>query len=237
MAASPPTIILLFPDVLQVLTVASESTAAVIFEVERSRFFAHGIAEFMLDCWCTLYYADAAAAARLASPARAAECYRWLSQSLWTWSARDAERCAMRSPSLSFFPLHRWPHKFSHFLQDHPEIDLWPQSFLQTALSVSRTHTPFWPNLLLGFTDDKIVVLCDQYDGCPSKYGLEAMQGVNLTVTEIDIETVGTNVTIEGEGLDYDALVKAIESTGAVVHSIDQIVAEKEIVEMVSRKR
>jgi uncharacterized protein len=63
------------------------------------------------------------------------------------------------------------------------------------------------------------------------------VEGLNLTVTEIDIETVGTNVTIEGEGLDYDALVKAIESTGAVVHSIDQIVAGKQIVEMVSRKR
>lgn len=63
------------------------------------------------------------------------------------------------------------------------------------------------------------------------------VQGLNLTVTEIDIETVGTNVTIEGEELDYDALVKAIESTGAVVHSIDQIVAGEKIVEMVSRKR
>jgi hypothetical protein len=63
------------------------------------------------------------------------------------------------------------------------------------------------------------------------------VHGLNLTVTEIDIETVGTNVTVEGEGLDYDALVKAIESTGAVVHSIDEIVAGKEIVEMVSRKR
>lgn len=63
------------------------------------------------------------------------------------------------------------------------------------------------------------------------------VHGLNLTVTEIDIETVGTNVTVEGENLDYDALVKAIESTGAVVHSIDQIVAGKQIVEMVSRKR
>jgi uncharacterized protein len=63
------------------------------------------------------------------------------------------------------------------------------------------------------------------------------VQGLNLTVTEIDIETVGRNVTIEGDGLDYEALVKAIESTGAVVHSIDQIVAGKKIVEMVPRKR
>jgi uncharacterized protein len=59
------------------------------------------------------------------------------------------------------------------------------------------------------------------------------VQGLNLTVTEIDIETVGTNVTVEGKNLDYDALVKAIESTGAVVHSIDQIVAGNQIVEMV----
>jgi hypothetical protein len=69
---------------------------------------------------------------------------------------------------------------------------------------------------------------------------IEAVPGVyglNITVTEIDIETVGTNVTIEGENLDYDALVKAIESTGAVVHSIDQIVAGKEIIEAVNRRR
>lgn len=63
------------------------------------------------------------------------------------------------------------------------------------------------------------------------------VHGLNVTVTEIDIETVGTNVTVEGENLDYDALVKAIESTGAVVHSIDQIVAGKEIIEAVNRRR
>jgi hypothetical protein len=175
MAASPPRIILLFPDVLQVLAVANESTAAVILEVKRSRFFAHGIAEFMLDCWFTMYYsADAPASARFAFPVRAAEFYRCLSQFLWTWSTRGAERYDMRAETLSFCRFGRWPHKFSHFLQNHPEINLRPQSFRQTALSVSKSHTPFWPNLLLGSGDDKIVVLCDQYDGYPSKYGLEA---------------------------------------------------------------
>lgn len=63
------------------------------------------------------------------------------------------------------------------------------------------------------------------------------VQGLNITVTEIDVETVGTNVTIEGEGLNFDAIVAAIERTGAVVHSIDQIVAGKEIVEAVARSR
>lgn len=63
------------------------------------------------------------------------------------------------------------------------------------------------------------------------------VQGLNITVTEIDVETVGTVVTIEGEGLDYEAIVAAIERTGAVVHSVDQIVAGKEIIEMVARSR
>lgn len=63
------------------------------------------------------------------------------------------------------------------------------------------------------------------------------VRGLNITVTEIDIETVGTDVTIEGENLDVDALVHAIESAGAVVHSIDQLLAGSQIVQQVPRKR
>jgi hypothetical protein len=65
----------------------------------------------------------------------------------------------------------------------------------------------------------------------------EGVQALNITVTEIDIETVGTEVTVEGERIDYPALVKAIESTGAVVHSIDQLAAGSRIVERVERAR
>jgi hypothetical protein len=64
--------------------------------------------------------------------------------------------------------------------------------------------------------------------------GVEAL---NIVVTEIDIETVGTNITIEGNQLNYSALVKAIESTGAVVHSIDQLAAGNRIIEPVKRER
>ncbi len=63
------------------------------------------------------------------------------------------------------------------------------------------------------------------------------VEGVNITVTEIDVETVGMDVTIEGNGFSYDAMVKAIESTGAVVHSIDQIICGSRMVEGVSRSR
>lgn len=59
----------------------------------------------------------------------------------------------------------------------------------------------------------------------------------NITVGEIDVETIGTNITIEGEGLDYDEIERAIETTGAVVHSLDQIVAGDHILEDTPRRR
>lgn len=66
---------------------------------------------------------------------------------------------------------------------------------------------------------------------------VEGVQAVNVTVTEIDIETVGTEVTIEGEEINYSALLETIESTGAVVHSIDQLACGSRIVERVKRER
>lgn len=65
----------------------------------------------------------------------------------------------------------------------------------------------------------------------------EGVQSVNITVGEIDIETVGMDIVIEGDHMSYDEIVQAIERTGAVVHSLDQIVCGERIVEMVSRAR
>ncbi len=76
-----------------------------------------------------------------------------------------------------------------------------------------------------------IVDLAQQIDS------VAGVQAVNITVTEIDIETVGMNVTIEGDDIDYAALIKAIEDAGAVVNSIDQIVTGDRIVEAVKRTR
>ena len=66
---------------------------------------------------------------------------------------------------------------------------------------------------------------------------LPNVEAVNLTVTEIDVETVGMDVVIEGNGLNHEAIVKAIESTGAVVHSIDQLISGSRLVERVPRSR
>ena len=67
--------------------------------------------------------------------------------------------------------------------------------------------------------------------------GCSGVEGFNITVSDIDIETVGMDVTIEGQYLDYDERVKAMEERGAVVHSIDQIVCGERIVERVKRVR
>jgi len=61
--------------------------------------------------------------------------------------------------------------------------------------------------------------------------------GFNIAVTEIDIETVGTEITVEGEEIDYEQLVDAIESSGAVVHGVDEIAAGSRLIENVKRQR
>lgn len=69
---------------------------------------------------------------------------------------------------------------------------------------------------------------------------LEKVAGVtavNITVNEIDIETVGTIITVEGDDIDTDALFATIESVGAVLHSIDEIVAGDHILDHVPRVR
>lgn len=76
-----------------------------------------------------------------------------------------------------------------------------------------------------------LLEIAQALDGC------RGVEGVNITVGEIDIETVGMNVTIEGENMDYDEITKAIESTGAVVHSLDEIAIGSRIVPRIPRVR
>lgn len=63
------------------------------------------------------------------------------------------------------------------------------------------------------------------------------VEGLSIVVNEIDMETVGMEITIEGEDLKYDEIVAAIEKTGAVVHSLDQLLAGKKMITPVHRSR
>lgn len=67
--------------------------------------------------------------------------------------------------------------------------------------------------------------------------GVAGVDGLNITVTSIDTETVGMDVTIVGNNLDYEAIETAIEKTGAVVHSIDELVAGTRMIDRIKRSR
>lgn len=67
--------------------------------------------------------------------------------------------------------------------------------------------------------------------------GVKGVEAANITITEIDLETVGTDIAVEGDGLDLEALSAAIEHAGAVVHSIDEIVIGDRMVEFTPRRR
>lgn len=74
-----------------------------------------------------------------------------------------------------------------------------------------------------------LVELADAIEAVP---GVDA---VNISVTEMDMETMGTNITVEGERIDFDTLIETIENTGSVIHSVDEIAAGKRLVENVRR--
>lgn len=63
------------------------------------------------------------------------------------------------------------------------------------------------------------------------------VEAVNIAVNEIDLETVGMEITIQGEMLDYGQIVRAIEEAGAVSHSVDEIATGQYLIEPVKRSR
>lgn len=63
------------------------------------------------------------------------------------------------------------------------------------------------------------------------------VEGVNITLSEIDQETESVKITIVGTSIDYDEIRKVIEDLGGVVHSIDEVVAGKTIVESVKTEQ
>ncbi len=53
---------------------------------------------------------------------------------------------------------------------------------------------------------------------------MRGVDGVNVTLIEIDKDTETLKVTIDGR-LDYGAIRSAIEEWGGVVHSVDEVTA------------
>jgi hypothetical protein len=50
---------------------------------------------------------------------------------------------------------------------------------------------------------------------------------ISIRVSEVDVDTVTLNVTIEGDDIDFARVKEIIEKSGGVIHSVDHVVAEK----------
>jgi hypothetical protein len=60
---------------------------------------------------------------------------------------------------------------------------------------------------------------------------LEGVDGVNVSIYEIDHRVENAKITIEGRELDYQKIILTIEENGGSVHSIDEVAAGKILIE------
>ena len=84
---------------------------------------------------------------------------------------------------------------------------------------------------------DKVIDQPEVLDLALAVEKVPGVAAVNITVTDTDVETVGMDVTVEGNDIDVPALMRAIEKVGAVCHSVDQVVVGERIIERVVRSR
>ncbi|MCK4801062.1 MAG: DUF211 domain-containing protein [Anaerolineales bacterium] len=62
---------------------------------------------------------------------------------------------------------------------------------------------------------------------------LNGVDGVNITIYEIDHHVENAKITVEGEQLSFQAITAVIEENGGAVHSIDEVAAGQRTVEEV----
>ena len=62
---------------------------------------------------------------------------------------------------------------------------------------------------------------------------VDGVVGVNVALVEVDSHTESIKVTVEGDNLEFEEVNAALEACGASVHSIDQVVAGRTVVEEV----
>ncbi|MHA1512813.1 MAG: DUF211 domain-containing protein [Candidatus Hodarchaeales archaeon] len=62
---------------------------------------------------------------------------------------------------------------------------------------------------------------------------IDAVGSVNCTLVEIDAKTENIKVVIEGANIDYSLIAKAINDLHGSIHSIDQVICGKHLVEAI----
>jgi len=54
---------------------------------------------------------------------------------------------------------------------------------------------------------------------------LEGIDGVNISIYEIDRKVENAKITVQGKDVIYDEVLRVIQDNGGAVHSIDEAVA------------
>jgi hypothetical protein len=93
---------------------------------------------------------------------------------------------------------------------------LLPHGIRRIVLDVLKPHSPQLTELSLMLARDARVM------------------GVNISLKEVDQNTESIAITLEGDDLSYESIKTILEQAGAVIHSIDQVVAGKTFVEEVT---
>ncbi len=60
---------------------------------------------------------------------------------------------------------------------------------------------------------------------------LDGISAVNISISEIDHRVESAKITIEGEDIDHKVVIKMIQDLGGSIHSIDEVVAGKKIID------
>jgi len=168
----PPKLILVFSESLTVLSLDRQSDQVVTYELNRQDSLGYGVADFLLNCWLTLYPgASPDSGMQIRFPSRASQHYVELARLLLNWlECRWEPGLNQDPPSCVITGL---PPKFSSCLETHPEFGPAKEFFFQPAIELRKTRGEKWANLLLAITPKGIVALTDQYRRECSPYGIE----------------------------------------------------------------
>lgn len=60
---------------------------------------------------------------------------------------------------------------------------------------------------------------------------LDGVDGVNVITVEMDREVENVKIIVEGPGFDYGEIESILEDMGSAIHSVDEVVTGKKIVE------
>jgi hypothetical protein len=57
---------------------------------------------------------------------------------------------------------------------------------------------------------------------------VKGIDKISIKVNEIDVETLTLTITIEGSKIDFESIKSVLDDMGAVIHSVDEVVASRD---------